>query len=212
MSNLELLHVHRTAWFTLLCFFVAAHSRAGFARLLRAVGSDAASAVLLTCVPVASLYTCSYMNRLSRANELLAERMQVRSCVGALPSAMSSLLAELHTSYSSTHVGTAITESFWQKHQQGTHWQQAHENISDGSDLRDLTWPGGHLHKVAAGLEGCVMRHGQDLAGRSARAARQLLQQRRDARLVELIERRIHLVQEQQLLASPCMRSLPTPK
>ena len=67
--------------------FLFCCSQSGFARLLRAVGADAASAVLLTCVPVASLYTYSRMNCLSRANELLAERMQVRSCVGALPSA-----------------------------------------------------------------------------------------------------------------------------
>lgn len=139
MSDLVLLHVqvHRTAWFTLLCFFFAAHSRAGFARLLRAVGADAASAVLLTCVPVASLYTCSRMNCLSRANELLAERMQVRSCVGALPSAGSSL-GRTPYPYSSTHVGNAITESFCQTSAQGTHWQQAHDFISNGSGLYDL--------------------------------------------------------------------------
>lgn len=50
-----------------------------------------------------------------------------------------------------------------------------------------------HLHSLAKGLEGGVVRHGQDLAAGAARAARKLPQQLRHARLVRLIQRSIHL-------------------
>jgi hypothetical protein len=58
-----------------------------------------------------------------------------------------------------------------------------------------------HLDEPPGGLEGRVVRDGQDLAGGRAGAARQLLQQRSHARLVGLIQGGVDLVQQQHPLA-----------
>ena len=62
--------------------------------------------------------------------------------------------------------------------------------------LASSTQAGGssHLHSLAKGLEGGIVRHSQDLAAGAARATRKLPQQLCHSRLVGLIQRSVHLV------------------